>query len=114
MFGKHTRTKQEAATLLTQQAYGMAPIPTPMITPREPDITAGHLSNAEIGMTLIHQAPQLLRYLSYQDKLKFRAKLYSENVPTGQHVLMQYVQDAIESQRGEEDDEEEATHSQTE
>jgi hypothetical protein len=55
LFGQHTRNKQEMATLLTQQAYGTAPIPMPTMSPGEPDAVTEHLSSAEIRTTLIHQ-----------------------------------------------------------
>ena len=118
LFGQHTCTKQEAATLLTQQSYGMAPMPTPKMTPPgDPDIMAEELANAEqsgeIRMMLIHQVPQLLRDFSYQEKLDLRADLFPGNVATAfsweQHVFMQYLQESIESDRGEESSEDEGT-----
>jgi hypothetical protein len=120
LFGKHTRTKQEAATLLTQQVYGMAPIPMPMMSPGEPDVTTEHFANAELSseirMTLIHQIPQLLGYLSYQDQLDLRAEWCPDNIPTalsGQGpVFVQYLQESIESHR-EVNGEDEVTQSQT-
>lgn len=114
MFGKHTRTKQEAATLLTQQAYGMASISTPMVNPPENlDIVADAEQSGEIRMMVIHQAPQLLRTFTHQQKLNLRAELFPGNVPTafswGQHVFMQHLQQSIESHRGEEFGEDEGT-----
>ena len=118
LFGQHTRTKQEAAKLLTQQAYGMAPVSARMMTPPgDPDTMAEELANAEqsgeIRMMLIHQVPQLLRDFSYQEKLDLRADLFPGNVATAfsweQHVFMQYLQESIESDRGEESSEDEGT-----
>jgi hypothetical protein len=108
LFGEHIRNKREAATLLTQQAYGMAPIPMPTMFPVEPDVVTEHLPNAEIRTALIHQFPQLLGHFSYQEQLNLRAEWFPNHIPTAlsweQHVFMQYLQESIESHRGEENE----------
>ena len=101
LLGKHTRAKQEVATLLTQQAYGMAPVPTPMMTAGEPEVMNEHFAgaelNSEIRMMLIHQVPQLLRNFRYQEKLDLRSDLFPDHIITAltweQHVFMQYLQE---------------------
>jgi hypothetical protein len=108
LFGEHTHTKREAATLLTQQAYGMAPIPMPTMSPGEPDAVTEHLPNADARTTLIHQFPQILGHFSYQEQLNLRAEWFPNHIPTAlsweQHVFMQYLQESIESHRGEENE----------
>jgi hypothetical protein len=108
LFGQHTRNKQEMATLLTQQAYGMAPIPMQTMSPGEPDAATEHISDAEIRTTLIHQFPQLLGHFSYQEQLSLRAEWFPNHMPSAlsgqEHVFMQYLQESIESHRGEENE----------
>lgn len=110
LFGKHTRTRQEAAELRTQQAYGMAPIPWPMVEEPNAMFMAPVLTvseSRERRMMFIHQAPRILGGISYQGKLNLRTRLYPDDLPTAltweEHVFWQYLQESIESHRDEED-----------
>lgn len=113
--GQHIRTKQEASELLTQQAYGQAPVPdtapikgakaarlivktanmnTPKATPEEAKakIAQQVADQKERTMAFIQQAPALLETLTPQHRVNFMAGLFHANMgpitalPSGPHM----------------------------